>query len=91
MMNLLTETIDKLKECDRSPSSVEWIGNGKFYFTWEEFTEIANKDYDDGYGGNEVPLDLKVVGTDYWLERHEYDGSEWWEYKELPVKPSLHA
>jgi hypothetical protein len=24
------------------------------------------------------------------LERGEYDGSEWWEYKELPVKPLQH-
>ena len=28
-----------------------------------------------------------VVGNNWWLERHEYDGSEWWEYKQFPVKP----
>lgn len=22
-----------------------------------------------------------------WLERHEYDGSEWWEYKTMPTEP----
>ena len=57
------------------------------YFTWEEFAKLANKKYDNGYGGNEVPLDLIVVGKDWWLERHEYDGAEWWEFKKLPVKP----
>jgi hypothetical protein len=25
-----------------------------------------------------------VIGSDWWLERHEYDGSEWWEFKSLP-------
>ena len=27
---------------------------------------------------------LKNLGRDFWLERHEYDGSEWWEYKSIP-------
>lgn len=31
-----------------------------------------------------------VVGDDWWLERHEYDGSEWWEFKRLP-SPILSA
>jgi len=31
--------------------------------------------------------DLYVVGEDWWLERGEYDGSEWWEFKRLPECP----
>lgn len=27
------------------------------------------------------------MGDDWWLERHEYDGSEWFELKECPDKP----
>ena len=34
--------------------------------------------------GYQVADDLVVVGDSWWLERHEYDGSEWWEYKEKP-------
>ena len=30
----------------------------------------------------EVAEDLVVVGDNWWIERHEYDGNEWWEYKE---------
>jgi hypothetical protein len=45
--------------------------------------------YDDGFGGNEIPLSLVVVGDDWWLERGEYDGSEWWEFKRLPPAPPL--
>lgn len=22
------------------------------------------------------------------MERHEYDGSEWWEFKTIPIKPN---
>jgi hypothetical protein len=30
---------------------------------------------------------LEIVGDDWWLERHEYDGAEWWEYKTKPSMP----
>ena len=40
--------------------------------------------YDNGFGGAEVHGDLKIVGNDWWMERGEYDGSEWWEFKTLP-------
>lgn len=32
-------------------------------------------------------MGLIVVGKDFWLERHEYDGSEWWEFKSIPMEP----
>ena len=88
-MNLLTETIEFLKNnCNKNPSDVRWIGSTSYgYFDWEYFSKIANIDYDNGFGGQEVASDLKIVGDDWWLERHEYDGSEWWEYKSLPNKP----
>lgn len=37
--------------------------------------------------GEVVDTALLVVGKDFWLERHEYDGSEWWEFKALPFEP----
>lgn len=40
--------------------------------------------YNNGYGSAEVNMNLMIVGDDWWLERHEYDGSEWWEYKTKP-------
>lgn len=56
--------------------------------SWGEFAAFADFDYNDGYGGNEINGDLVIVGDDWWLERVEYDGSEWWEFKTLPKKPS---
>jgi len=42
--------------------------------------------YNSGFGGQEIAKDLVVVGTGWWMERHEYDGSEWWEFKAPPVR-----
>jgi hypothetical protein len=55
--------------------------------TWAEFEAWADRDYDSSYGGNEVSLRLLVIGANWWMERHEYDGSEWWEFKRQPVVP----
>lgn len=51
-------------------------------------TDIAintlDEHYDNGYGAQE--LFGYIVFTDgTWLERHEYDGSEWWEFKRTPT------
>lgn len=62
--------------------------NGPVYFSWEDFKRLADRKYDSGYGGTEVHDHLKIVGSDFWLERHEYDGSEWWEFKQLPKIPA---
>jgi len=86
-MNLLIETIDKLKEKGLTPDNVLWVGNYEVKTDWENFAKIANKEYDSGYGGQEIASDLLIVGKDWWLERHEYDGSEWWEFKQLPKEP----
>lgn len=87
-MNLLNETIEKLKEHEKTPDDVLWVGNHTTYTTWEDYERVANIDYDDGFGGNEIADSLLVVGKDFWLERGEYDGSEWWNYKEYPIKPT---
>lgn len=58
--------------------------------TWDEFAARANFVYDAGFGGPEINESLRIIGDNWWLERHEYDGSEWWEYKTLPLKPKTH-
>lgn len=83
-MNLLKETEDILKENGKTLKDIVAVQGNVFGMPVEKFIEIANVEYDDGYGGTEVADDLIVLGDDWWLERHEYDGSEWWEYKEMP-------
>ncbi|HIQ91025.1 MAG TPA: hypothetical protein IAB27_05330 [Candidatus Coprosoma intestinipullorum] len=88
MTNLLEETKNYLRDNNKTIDDIKWVGNNKFYFDVNEFLNIANVEYDSGYGAPEVAQDLLVVGDNWWLERHEYDGSEWWEYKEIPLKPN---
>ena len=51
--------------------------------TEKEFTDFLNDldfNYDDGYGGQEL-FGYIWLEDGTWLERGEYDGSEWWSYK----------
>lgn len=90
MMNLLQETIEVMNEHGKAPEDVRWVGGDTFWFTWDEFSELADRDYDNGFGGQEVARDLVVVGGGWHMERHEYDGSEWWEFKQQLPRPEEH-
>ena len=86
--NLLQETIKKLKEYQKTERDILWVGSEDFgWFTWEDFKELADTEYNSGYGTQEVAIDLLIVGKDFWLERKDYDGAEWWELKTMPCKP----
>jgi len=93
MVNLLKETSHVIEAYGKSTSDVLFVSltnkSGKEgWFTWGEFSKLADFEYDRGYGRREINDSLKIVGEDFWLERHEYDGSEWWEFKTLPEIPS---
>ncbi len=88
-MNLLKETLQMLSDIKKRESDIEFIGSGDGQYScdFEDFCKLANVEYDEGYGGNEVASDLVIVFTDNsWLSRGEYDGSEWWDYNVCPVK-----
>ena len=86
--NLYIETLSKLLEYEKTPLDVVYVGNSDYFVSWDDFAKVAeNIDYYGGYGGWDIELNLKVVGDNWWLERHEYDGSEWWEFKTSPKKP----
>lgn len=87
MVNLLEETIKVLEKHNKTFDDVEWIGTTEIEISVNEFIKEANREYDDGYGDAEVNLDLVVVGKDFWLERNEYDGLEWWDFKMMPKRP----
>ena len=86
MENLLEETKEKLVGCHKTPKDVLWVGtsDGSEAITWEEFEKMADFDYDNGYGAVDIRLNLVIVGKDWWLERYEYDGDEFWIYKKQP-------
>lgn len=87
--NLWEETIEVLKDY-----SIKWeeviaaILEGECVIPKGNFEEVARKTYyDNGYGAAEIPSNLKIVGWNWWLERAEYDGMEWWELKTMPTMP----
>lgn len=86
--NLLNETIRCIANHKQIDLKDLFVTDGKKVMTFSDFAQIAEDiNYDAGYGGAEVNMNLKVVGPTWWLERHEYDGAEWWEFKEIPVLP----
>lgn len=91
MVNFLQETLKHLQAHQQSPTTVLWVGsaNGATAGTWNDFTKLADFDYDNGYSGQRIANDLVIVySDDHWSSRGEYDGSEWWEYNEKPlIKP----
>ena len=87
MRNLKEETEKTLKLYGKTFADIEWIGNdtGTIRIELGVFLNIANKDYDAGFGSNEVNHHLVIVGKDWWMERWEYDGSEGWHFKSKPI------
>lgn len=85
--NLWEETISILADYGKCWDEVEFVTIGYETIVKEHYPIVASKQYEAGYGHNYVNLELKIVGSDWWLERAEYDGAEWFEFKTLPTKP----
>lgn len=78
MCNLWDETIECLAHHNLTWNDVQYVAGRFFRITKENFEEVArNTNYDVGYGSAEVAHDLMLVGSNWWLVRAEYDGSEW--------------
>ena len=89
--NLWEETIEVLKSYSLTWDDVEAVilDYSNITIPKENFEEVARKtNYDKGYGAVEIRSDLKIIGWNWWLERAEYDGSEWWELKTKPYIPN---
>ena len=89
-MNLLEETKLTLKAHGYTMDDISWVGCDEFKIPVEEFVERADTVYDNCFGGQEVAKDLVVVLKDgSWLERDEYDGAEWWDFKAKKKEPTV--
>ena len=90
-MNLLKKTKNCIEKAGKKPEDIIFIGSlfSGHSCTWEEFKKLADFEYDSGYGGAEVVVDLRIVFKDMtYMHRGEYDGSEWWEYQERVKIPT---
>lgn len=91
MKNLLIQTKEILESHQKTLNDIIWFGSSNGVELIGDLEKALNFNYDSGFGSQEVYKDLILVGIDFWLERHEYDGSEWWEYKTLPKRPKVKA
>ena len=90
-MNLKEETLLLIKKYGKTPEEVIWVGSLEYgYITFEEFLGLSDFEYDKGYGAQQIASDLYVVGTNWWLSRHEYDGAEGWVFNTHPKQPEKH-
>ena len=98
MINAETELLEDLKDksilCAKIHFGDDYSDNQDRYNLcknfraedYEEFLKFLDRLYDNGYGGQELFGTVWLTdGT--WLERGEYDGSEWWEHKVCPEIP----
>jgi len=99
MANALKELQNKLKEINKTIDNIIALNIAKYecceYYnpdirikaTKENIKEKIKEldfDYCEGYGSQEL-YGLVLFDDNSWLERGEYDGSEWWEYKKPPT------
>ena len=89
MTNLIEETRSVLKHIGKNAVNISWVGSydGKYAMSWFDFrNKFKDINYYAGYGAQKIASDLVIVFGDHsWLERKEYDGSEHWTYKRVPV------
>ena len=92
-MNLLAETSEKLKYCQKIIEDIEYI----YVYTKVDYDsktvvcsiatpsnlDSLDFDYDNGYGSQEI-FGWITFKDNSWLERNDYDGSEWWAYRRKP-------
>jgi hypothetical protein len=50
---------------------------------WLNFLEDLDFEYDSNYGSQQL-FGTVWLSDGTWLERYEYDGSEWWDHKAMP-------
>lgn len=59
-------------------------------YTQEEYDEFLEKldfEYDSGYGSQHLFGTVWFNEPNIWMDRGEYDGSEWWEFNIYPEIP----
>jgi len=87
--NFLEETLEDIQGNEQTVESVKWVGSidGDFSISFEEFKKLADFEYDSDLGGAEIcPMLVIVFNDGSWIERNEFNGSSWWEYKKTPVE-----
>lgn len=92
-MTFYNETLEAIKSANKLVTDVTFVGkrDGTEGMHWYEFVTCSMFNYDSGFGAAEIQCDLIIQFNDgSWLERGEYDGSEWWQYQAPLPKYAVH-
>ncbi|MBZ9624430.1 hypothetical protein G9F71_016385 [Clostridium sp. FP2] len=86
--NLVESCIEVIIMNGYTETDILWVQCEDKYTTWEHFKTIADFDC---YSEPDTDMSLKIVGEDWWVERHEDDETERqsWELKVFPKKPEV--
>jgi hypothetical protein len=82
MRNFLEESRKEIEESGHTPDDIVFIGSEEsgHQCSFDEFCQLADFNYDYGYGACKIAKDLVIVFSDgQKMIRQEYDGSEWWD------------
>lgn len=94
MRNLQEETLEAIKAVGKNIEDIAYCDIYKSDWRNEKDRTICidnfdinalNLKYDAGYGSQEI-FGFIVFTDNSWLQRREYDGSEWWEYFKTPER-----
>ena len=87
MPNLKEETMKILDSYSKTFDDIKFIVSMGKMIPKHVFLKIADREYDSITSS--VNASLKLVGSDFWIERAIYDhsGSECWEFKTPPTQP----
>ena len=89
-INFLEETIEMLKDLDKTWDDVLFIGNKDYFITIDQFKRLADVEYDNSFGAQWMPSDIIIkLDNGMIVSRGEYDGSEWWEYTKPFMLPTM--
>ena len=83
-MNLKEETLEVLDIHGKRKEDVKYVCGEDFQISLEQFWKLADTEYNNFYGAPEIATDLTLIGDEFWMERGEYDGSEWWDFHTMP-------
>lgn len=91
MQNLAEEIHTCLKMNNYSTDDVAYVTDYEVFESIDSFlNRVKEYNYDNTFGRIYINEQLSIVMKDgSWFERYTYDGSEWFEYKRSPAKPSI--
>lgn len=94
LVKIRTEFMEKLDidEVKIVTMDGEYVQVGGSDIDWDAASEklgVESWDYNDGYGTQEFMGFITLKDCDVWLERREYDGSEWWQVVRKPKIRSM--